>query len=121
MSHAEEMKRVADHIRIRMNNPSLDGAVIAKDMSELVHMARDALSLRGDVDVTFDPERASYIATLKRLDAHGGKLCSSSRLFNPDEAAIPELHIAAVRVLNRLDACLTREERRRDGRKGILP
>jgi hypothetical protein len=120
MPHADEMMRLAGHVRIRMNSDSIDGTEIAKDLSALAQMARNALSIKGDVDVTFDPARACYIMTLKRPDADGGNMCSSSRLFDPDAAAMPPLHLASVRTINRLDMCLTREEKRRDGRKGIL-
>jgi hypothetical protein len=120
MRIADEMMRLAGGIRVKMNSNKVDGSDIAKELSGLVQMARDALTISGDVDVTFDPAHAAYIVTLKRPDHLQRDMCASSRLFDPEADAMPPLHLAAARTMNRLDSVLTREERRRYGRKGIL-
>jgi hypothetical protein len=122
MSAVSDMMDLGGTIRVMMNSPKVDGSAIAKRMSELAAMLRDTVRIKGDIDVTFDPANALYVLTLKRPSPAGvGFLCSSCQMFKPDEikGIIPQVHIAIVRHLNRLDGILTREERVH-GRKGIL-
>ena len=86
-------------------------------MAELADLGREAVGIRGNVDVTFDPERATYVITLKRRPLGMCELNASMKMFTelPGQMRTP-VHLEVVYCLNNLDGCLTREERRNAGR-----
>jgi hypothetical protein len=116
VSRITDMTRLSGEIRVLIHSERVDGPVIAAKLAELAEIGREAVAIRGDIDVTFDAETASYVITLKRPPAGStnGNLCASLKLLETHEGftAIPPLHYEVVYALNRLDSILTREERR---------
>jgi hypothetical protein len=116
------MIRLGGEISVLMNSATVDGPVIATKLAELAEIGREAVSIRGNLDVTFDGEHASYVITLKRPSPKHGSdnLCASLKLLETHDgfSVLPPLHYHIVYALNRLDSILTREERR-NGRSRV--
>jgi hypothetical protein len=121
MTRVDDMMRLGGEIRVMIHNPKIDGSAIAKKLAELTDQVRDAVGIKGDIDVTFDPDRARYVMTLKRPSPLpiGRNLCASRYLFDrfEDMKQIPPIHLEVTYTLNNLDGILTREERLHGGKR----